>query len=189
MNAVVDALVQHSRDCWHVHPDGTLQNGFHADLVFETPKALDVLRWASCAGVTLADVDMLSFGNPHIALWDAHIALAQTPSGVCIEKFCWDPRTGHVLWVWPGLFHRNAIQSNGQTPFDNHVRLITLWRQQWVVTRPLGGGFFNGVSGHLPLVNIGVQLLAREIFGVPGWGWQINITNPLLQEMTGRRGW
>jgi hypothetical protein len=135
--------------------------------------------------------------NPQHWTWDTDILKATTPVGgrpTPLEKFSWNPKTGEFYFVEPG---RNHSSVRTKAPFDDYVRGVILASQGLVTLRPILPTWLPGYPtdvnpGLAKVVSVECQEACEKALtahGARGWKWQINITNTLLQELTGYHRW
>lgn len=120
--------------------------------------------------------------------------LATTAYGKPIEKFSWNPVTGEILFVYPPMQHATA---QGRAPFDDYVRAIILHDRRKVLFRPfwptwMQKSAYDTFDADAAGVSMDAQWHAKEMVeahGGAGWDIEINTSNKMLAEMTGRYNW
>jgi len=135
--------------------------------------------------------------NPSGWTWDKDILRATTTVGgrpTPLEKFSWNPKTGEFVFIRPDQNHSSARTKD---PFDDYVRGVVLSDRGAVTLRPAMPSWLPGYPSDVDrrlarVVSAEVQEACKDALtadGSVGWSWQINITNVLLEEMTGRHRW
>lgn len=129
--------------------------------------------------------------NPQKWVWDKDILHSVSGAGGYSEalvKFSWNPLSGDFIFIRPGLKHSSA---KFDEPFDNYERGIILSDLNLVALRPIKPVWLSD-SDTPTLISLGIQLACKEALelqGSKGWDWQFNITNPLLEQLTGYHRW
>ena len=123
-------------------------------------------------------------------VWDDDILRATEKHGMRskLVKFSWDPRTGDFYFVPVGQQH-SSVKMNA--PFDDYVRGIILHDRNLVSFRPIWPSWAHD-DDDMELLNFDAQhscKSALEENGSTGWNWQFNVTNQILEEMTGNHRW
>jgi hypothetical protein len=135
--------------------------------------------------------------NPTHWTWEHDILRATTPVGgrpTPLEKFSWNPKTGEFVFINPGQNHSSARTKD---PFDDYVRGVILADRGLITLRPVMPTWLPGYPTEInprlaKVVSVECQEAcqkALELHGSKGWRWQINITNVLLEELTGYHRW
>ena len=114
--------------------------------------------------------------------------------GTPIEKFSWNPVTGEILFVFPPMQHATV---QGRSPFDDYVRAIILRDRKKVLFRPFWPTWmrqtpYDTFDEEAAMVSMDAQWHAKEMVeshGGAGWDIELNTSNKMLTEMTGRRNW
>jgi hypothetical protein len=119
---------------------------------------------------------------------------AKTTHGRRVEKMSWSPWTGELLLVHPP--QRHATARGAHAPEDCvraillHERRLILLRPVWPLwaRRPVDAGFGPEAAA----ASIDAQLDTAAMLrtrGAAAWDIELNTTNAILEELTGRRGW
>lgn len=115
-----------------------------------------------------------------------------------LERISWHPLTGEMILSEAGQsMHAHDIHNYGSYPFDEYVRVLVLPEKKKVTTRPW---FPFGMDETKYLLqedakyisHAGQEALRKvlEKAGMPkSWKFEFNITNPRLEQLTGRMGW
>jgi hypothetical protein len=119
---------------------------------------------------------------------------ARAASGDRIETFAWNPTTGELLLVHPPQVHATA---RGEAPFDDYVRAILLHGHRTVLFRPfwptwIRRSSYDPFDARAAEVSLDAQRAARSLVAARGgadWEFELNTTNRILTERTGRRDW
>lgn len=120
-----------------------------------------------------------SNGTPWV--WSGSVLEAKTLGGSHLEKFSWNPITGEFLFIWPSQHHAS---SKGSAPFEDYVRGIILRNRKEIAFRSFQGD---------PERSLQAQTAAEQALKINGaasdWSFRYNVTNQILEELTGERGW
>ena len=114
-------------------------------------------------------------------IYSGSVLEAKTLGGLHLEKFSWNPITGEFLFIWPSQHHSS---SKGSAPFEDYVRGIILRKRREIAFRTFQGGSENSIRAQVAAEN------ALKIDGAASdWSFRYNVTNQILEELTGERGW
>ena len=115
-----------------------------------------------------------------------------------LERISWHPLTGEMILSEKGSsMHAHDIYNHGSHPFDEYVRVLVLPEKRKVTTRPW---FPFGMEETKYLLQEDAKYISHagqdalrkvlEKAGMPkSWKFEFNITNPRLEQLTGRMGW
>ena len=122
------------------------------------------------------------------------LTAAQTLSGRRVEKLSWSPWTGELLLVHPPQRHASA---RGAHAPEDCVRAILLHERRLLLLRPVWPLWARQPSDprfgpEAAAASLDAQLDAAAMLrarGAAAWDIELNTTNSILEELTGRRGW
>lgn len=115
-----------------------------------------------------------------------------------LERISWHPLSGEMILSERGQsMHAHDIHNHGSHPFDEYVRVLVLPEKRKVTTRPWFPFGMNETKYLMPedakyISHSGQDALRRvlEKAGMPkSWKFEYNVTNPRLEQLTGRMGW
>jgi hypothetical protein len=181
---------------FRVHPNGTVQvlgiQGGPAspEAEQEFPGFVPWIKEKYCSEVRVQSAQDWS--------WQGDLLRARALVGgrpTALEKFSWSPKTGETWLMQPGQAH-SSVRTKLSEPFDDYVRGIVLIDQNLIALRPVVPSWTPGYPlvprATANIVSMEMQdacKQALEAFGSSGWGWQFNINNALLEELTGYHRW
>jgi len=118
--------------------------------------------------------------------------------GPRLERISWHPLTGEMILSGRGeSYHAMDIHNHGSHPFEEYVRALVLPEKRMVAARPWCP-LTGEAASHLDeadesRLSRGGQLALETVLrnaGLPkSWKFVLDIDNPKLEQLTGRRGW